>query len=183
MERTDTEYPQGTDYAQATTPGSQVTIDLLISESHGNSKAKGWWDPEMVAADHPYMVERFLDIMDICMDVEEYRKTGQPVYINRPPGSNRERAPTYSAKQLFLVKLLLVVTEVVEAAESYIEGHTFDEIYEKEGGKTEGIAAELADVAIRIGDACGYWGIPLAEAIVRKAAFNRTRPFRHGKKV
>lgn len=48
--------------------------------------------------------------------------------------------------------------------------------------KPEGIAAEFADVLIRIFDTCGRYGIPLAKALQDKCAYNRTRPFRHGGK-
>jgi NTP pyrophosphatase (non-canonical NTP hydrolase) len=48
--------------------------------------------------------------------------------------------------------------------------------------KPEGIAVELADVLIRIGDTCAEYGIPLEAAIILKHAYNRTRPYRHGNK-
>lgn len=49
--------------------------------------------------------------------------------------------------------------------------------------KPEGIAAELADVLIRIGDWCGRHGIPLEEALRAKMAYNKTREHRHGGKI
>lgn len=50
------------------------------------------------------------------------------------------------------------------------------------GEKPEGIAAEFADVLIRIFDTCGRYGIPLTAALDAKLAFNKTRPHRHGGK-
>ena len=50
-----------------------------------------------------------------------------------------------------------------------------------DGEKPEGIAIELADAVIRIADLCGYMGIDLEDAIARKAEWNRTRPYKHGK--
>lgn len=48
--------------------------------------------------------------------------------------------------------------------------------------KPEGVAAELADVIIRIGDLCGAYGIDLDAAVAAKMSFNKTRPHRHGGK-
>lgn len=41
---------------------------------------------------------------------------------------------------------------------------------------------EAADLAIRLGDFCGYLGLRLEDAISAKMAFNRTRGYRHGGK-
>jgi NTP pyrophosphatase (non-canonical NTP hydrolase) len=48
--------------------------------------------------------------------------------------------------------------------------------------KPEGVAAELADVFIRIIDFCAHENIPLSQAILEKHEFNTSRPFRHGNK-
>ena len=49
-------------------------------------------------------------------------------------------------------------------------------------GKPQGVASELADVLIRIFDMADELDIPLAEAVIRKHAYNQTRPYRHGGK-
>lgn len=79
----------------------------------------------------------------------------------------------------------LMHSELSEALEEYRAGHGLNEIYynPEKPTKPEGIPAELADVLIRIGAYAGQHGINLKDALDRKAAYNRTRPYRHGGKV
>ncbi len=46
----------------------------------------------------------------------------------------------------------------------------------------DAVAEELADCCIRIFDYCGAREINLEEALLKKMSYNKTRPFRHGKK-
>lgn len=48
--------------------------------------------------------------------------------------------------------------------------------------KPEGFPSEMADIVIRVMDLCASLGIDLEFAIKRKAAYNATRPHRHGGK-
>lgn len=82
-------------------------------------------------------------------------------------------------KRMFVEKLCLIHSELSEALEEYRDGRGYTEIYHKEG-KPEGIPIELADVAIRLFDLAGIYGIDLAGAISIKQQFNNTRPYRHG---
>ena len=77
-------------------------------------------------------------------------------------------------------KLALTHSEISEALEEYRNDTQFQ--YEVEG-KPEGLAIELADTVIRIFDLCGHLEIDLLQAVLRKQAYNRTRPPRHGGKV
>lgn len=47
---------------------------------------------------------------------------------------------------------------------------------------TDAIAEELADCCIRIFDYCGARDIDLEKALINKMEYNKTRPYRHGKK-
>ncbi|OGX19871.1 MAG: hypothetical protein A3K83_04010 [Omnitrophica WOR_2 bacterium RBG_13_44_8b] len=49
-------------------------------------------------------------------------------------------------------------------------------------GAQEAIAEELADCCIRIFDYCGARGIDLEKSLLKKIDYNKTRPYRHGKK-
>lgn len=44
-------------------------------------------------------------------------------------------------------------------------------------------AVELADTIIRILDYCGYFSIPLGQALEEKMEYNSKRPYKHGKEA
>ncbi len=46
----------------------------------------------------------------------------------------------------------------------------------------DALAEELADCCIRIFDYCGSRKIDLETALLKKIEYNKTRPYRHGKK-
>jgi NTP pyrophosphatase (non-canonical NTP hydrolase) len=49
-------------------------------------------------------------------------------------------------------------------------------------GNQDALAEELADCCIRIFDYCGSRKIDLGKALLKKIKYNKTRPYRHGKK-
>ena len=67
--------------------------------------------------------------------------------------------------------LALIGTEVSEAIEAHRRG------------KSEELGHEFADIVIRTMDLAESLGIDLAKAIVDKAAFNASRPYKHGGKL
>ena len=77
-------------------------------------------------------------------------------------------------------KLALVHSEISEALEELRKYHNLHATYFS-GDKPEGFPTELADACIRIFDLCGWLGIDLESAVVRKMEFNATREHKHGK--
>jgi len=75
-------------------------------------------------------------------------------------------------------KLGLIAVETAEAVQAFRSGNPMDE---KIG--LPSLAVELADTVIRIMDLDYEMKIGVANAIVEKARYNKTRPYKHGKIV
>lgn len=83
----------------------------------------------------------------------------------------------------FSQRLMLIVSELVEAMEERRTGHAPNELYYGEKTKPEGVPAEIADVFIRLGDLCTEYRIDIERAIIEKMLYNATRPRMHGGKL
>jgi NTP pyrophosphatase (non-canonical NTP hydrolase) len=92
--------------------------------------------------------------------------------------------------------LALIHSEVSEALEAYRSGQPINEMqYEHHDGlgcvekgckapkKPSGVPSEMADILIRVFDACGAYGIDIGAAVAEKVEYNRSRPYRHGGKL
>jgi NTP pyrophosphatase (non-canonical NTP hydrolase) len=76
-------------------------------------------------------------------------------------------------------KLALIHSEISEALEAYRNNLPFETVI---NGKPEGIGVEIADAVIRLCDLAGHYGLDLEGIILRKMAYNESRPFKHGGK-
>lgn len=77
-------------------------------------------------------------------------------------------------------KIALIHAELSEALEDHRDGKIKTTVDEK--GKPHGMAQELADVMIRLGDLAEMLGINLEKEVQFKMKYNSTRPIMHGGK-
>ena len=94
-------------------------------------------------------------------------------------------------------KLMLIVSEAVEALEAHrngkqmresiraVEGWVSDEDFKThfERAAKDTFEDELADMIIRIGDLAGSFGIDIDTHVVAKLRYNRLRGYKHGGKA
>lgn len=102
-------------------------------------------------------------------------------YIDRSHAQAKDKGFTKATRQVGDL-LMLMVTEVSEAFESWRDGAELTDMFVEDDGKPEGVPSELADVCIRVFDFCGRYGIDLERAIQLKLDYNQTRPHLHGGK-
>lgn len=149
-----------------------ITIDELIEEAHNTAKEKGWWKkpqelPALIALVHSELSEA----------LEEVRNGKDPneVYYSG-------KAKKYLGDGTHIADLVVYshTNEGMIILDDTFPGFEPREILTK---KPEGVASELADVMIRIGDIAGAFGINLDAAIKEKLEHNRSRSHRHGNKV
>lgn len=134
-------------------------LNQFCQQAYQNSKDKGFWDEQEVKLES--------DKVDgVCKSFKQ-----RPINFGE--------------------KYMLMVSELCELFEAHRKGK-LNAPCDKEAtvadptsiGGTRRLTneeEELADLAIRLADYCGYRGINLGAAIISKMQYNSTRPYMHGK--
>lgn len=142
-------------------------LSEIVRLAHGNARTKGWWGNAAVegGATEPRNFGEIIALMhsELSEALEAWRS-------HAPLDQNT-------------ADMSLVVSDIILATPEDKLPALLKELGPQVVVKPEGVASELADVIIRIADAAGAYGIPIADAVRTKMAFNRTRSFRHGGKA
>jgi len=98
-------------------------------------------------------------------------------------GSNADAKGFHDVDRSFGDVCALIHSEVTEAFEEYRNRGLVDYEYYREDGKLEGVPSELADIVIRVADACWEYGIDLDKVLEEKMEYNEGRTHMHGGKL
>lgn len=133
-----------------------MTIKEIMEKANTNANAKGFWEePIRTFGDQVALMHS-----ELSEALEEFREH------NLDPA-------------MFLYRWMVISP----TGASQVSERVQVPMKTGDSGKPEGIAAEFADVIIRIADTCQQYGIPLEQAIKSKMEYNSFRPHKHGGKV
>lgn len=109
--------------------------------------------------------------------------------FKQEPGitSSYDQGDVRALRHYYSEKLLLLHSEISEAHDEMRDGHAMDETYYSETDlslvkKPLGVPSELADIVIRVAELAQEAGIDLNKIVIEKMKYNKTRPYRHGRK-
>lgn len=174
-------------------------LNQFCQQAYQNSKDKGFWDEQEVKLESDkvdgvcksfkqrpinFGEKYMLMVSELCELFEAHRK-GK---LNAPCD---KEATIIDPKATVPVRIRCVVCDGLGAVEVKDDPNAFAATCTRCAGQglinTTGIRRltneeeELADLAIRLADYCGYRGINLGAAIISKMQYNSTRPYMHGK--
>lgn len=144
---------------------SKLTLNEIARRSHETSKEKGWWEGKLDPKDRSFVPEKLMLIVSEASEaLESYRK-GEPLSCYRCDVAGEE------------------TIEIVNRHPNEPNGVLTTCPDHQVRAKPEGMASELADIVIRVGDLAERLGINLGQAVEEKHAYNLTRSHKHGGKV
>ena len=130
-----------------------MNLNEWAREIHDNAVAHGFWEPKM-----EFNTALMLIVGEIAEAMEEHR-AGRPMEYRK----------------------CLITGDVCEKPHnkySACEGCGC----ERMPRKPEGIAVEMIDALIRILDWCGSEGLDVERLVREKHEYNKSRPYKHGKR-
>lgn len=136
-------------------------LNDLAAKTHATSVSKGFYEPiEHKYLDHGLaLMTNVSDMIDVLTGIRK----GIPC-----PDGIEVPADLDAESMAYVLKLLLIVSECVEAFHEVVAGNLTDEAF------------EVADIAIRLLDYAAARGIDLDTVVAEKMAQNEQRPRKHG---
>lgn len=149
-----------------------MSLNLLAIEIYGISRSKGFWIiPE---GDHEVSRNPFEVLTLIHSEVSEACEAMRD-------GKWEESSTWHATPETFGPDLRLQ-GDGVWTDEDFPRKVTDQEMLSwNYVPKPEGVGSELADVIIRVLDACGAWEIDIEKAVRDKIRYNATREYKHGR--
>lgn len=154
------------------TKEQQAMIDgltLVQNEAHGNSRERGFW--EKFKASSPDQVG-----MKLCLIHSELSEALEAVRKSRPvqecdAGQASRVSSSHGTNPCCCAQCVAAGSS--DPPVQFLQDEHCPEFINFE--------IELADVIIRVMDLSGGMNLRVAEAVAAKMAYNRTRPYKHGK--
>lgn len=151
-------------------------LNQLAYQVHCTAVTKGWWP--FVDSDQNFGEVLALIHSEVSEALEAWRD-GMPLHEHHYKYQNPGRPIQMEHGKLH------VDTGMRDASGEVVWQPLTKELADKLGvaSKPIGVPSEMADIIIRVLDACAAYGIDIDRAVREKMAYNETRPMRHGGKL
>jgi NTP pyrophosphatase (non-canonical NTP hydrolase) len=149
-----------------------MNLNELAAEIHGISKAKGFWPDDQPR--NP--AEVLMLIVTEVAEAMEAIRDGMPL---NEPHTSWHSGPNMQSHSLEQITFSNTGWRRLDG----VPVEMIPDVWRSLGyiGKPEGVPSEMADIIIRVLDACAAWGIDIDTAIREKIEYNATRDHLHGR--